>query len=384
MLYLLKKYGKFVAGATALIFILSIAAATVFASDLDELLQKQKELNRRIKENKEKIEQTRKREKSVLSELNLIETQLEEAKLELEKVTQKLIDTENKLKVTERELKEAEQEVREQTGIFRSRIKSMYKYGAIDYLEVLLSATSFSDLVVRFDLIKRILDYDKQVLQKFEHHRAVVQQKKIQLEDQRLEILALKNKITLQKNKIAARAASRERLLQQLRNDRKAYERALDEMEEAQEELNRMIAELQARQKKGYIGTAKFAWPVPGYHRITSGYGWRIHPIIRTRRMHTGIDIAAPIGIKIVAATHGDVIYAGWIRGYGYTVILDHGGGIATMYAHCSKLLARAGQRVYKGQTIALIGSTGLSTGPHLHFEVKINGRHTNPWKWLK
>jgi len=163
-----------------------------------------------------------------------------------------------------------------------------------------------------------------------------------------------------------------------------AYEKALDEMEEAQRKLNKMIAELQAKQKKGYMGTATFAWPTPGYTRITSPYGWRIHPIYKTRRMHTGIDIGAPAGSNIVAATHGEVIYADWLGGYGKTVVLDHGGGISTMYAHTSVILVEVGQKVRKGQVIAKVGSTGVSTGPHLHFEVKINGNHTDPWKYFE
>ena len=109
------------------------------------------------------------------------------------------------------------------------------------------------------------------------------------------------------------------------------------------------------------------------------------HPIHKTRKFHTGIDIGgAPAGSNIVAATHGEVIYAASLGGYGLTVVLDHGGGISTMYAHASKILVSVGQKVNSGDVIAKVGSTGLSTGPHLHFEVKINGQHTDPWKYLQ
>ena len=124
------------------------------------------------------------------------------------------------------------------------------------------------------------------------------------------------------------------------------------------------------------------SWPVKG--RITSPFGYRIHPILKTKNLHTGLDIAASTGTPVVAANTGTVIKAGWNNSYGNLLMIDHGGGIVTLYAHNSSLLAKVGDVVSKGQTVAKIGSTGMSTGPHLHFEVRVNGQYKNPMDWLQ
>lgn len=377
---------KFFAGIIALVLAVTFTflTAAAFATDLDDLREKQEQIEQKIKQQKQRLEQVKKQQKTVLTELDQIERELEATKEDLENVQDELIKTEQKLQITKEELEEAQKKADEQFKSMKERLKIMYKKGPVDYLDVIMGSKSFTDLVTRIEILKRIIDYDRNLLNELRKNRDLVAEKKASLEEQKAQIAAVKQEISSKKRKIEARAAARESLLERLVRDKKAYERALDEQEKALEELNRKIAEIQARQKKGYMGTAKFVWPTPGYTRITSPYGWRIHPILKTKRMHTGIDIAAPMGSKIVAATHGDVIYAGWLSGYGNTVILDHGGGISTMYAHASKLLVRAGQKVKQGDTIAKVGSTGLSTGPHLHFEVRENGKHTNPLKWLK
>jgi murein DD-endopeptidase MepM/ murein hydrolase activator NlpD len=136
--------------------------------------------------------------------------------------------------------------------------------------------------------------------------------------------------------------------------------------------------------KKGFFGTGEFRWPVPSSSYVTSDFGWRIHPIYKTRRFHDGIDIAAAMGADVLAADDGEVIFAGSYGGYGNTIIVSHGGGISTQYSHLSKILVGVGKQVIKGDKIGLVGSTGLSTGPHLHFSVIKDGQAVSPWNWLK
>ncbi|MDD4048728.1 MAG: M23 family metallopeptidase [Clostridia bacterium] len=167
-----------------------------------------------------------------------------------------------------------------------------------------------------------------------------------------------------------------------IKSDKVQAEKAVKDLE--QQSLN-IAAEI--RRQTGdtsYLGSGKLAWPTPGFKRITSEFGWRIHPITKKRSMHTGTDIAANYGTNIVAAESGTVMEVAWRGGYGRIVMVDHGGGIVTLYAHTSKSLVKPGQVVKKGQAIAKIGTTGWSTGPHLHFEVRENGNPVNPMTYLK
>ncbi len=159
-------------------------------------------------------------------------------------------------------------------------------------------------------------------------------------------------------------------------------ERETEDLLEYSDELIEEIKELQKNTKK-YVGGDLF-WPVPSSDWVVSYFGMRMHPILKVRKMHKGIDIAESYNKDIVAANDGIVVSSGYIKGYWYTVIVDHGGGISTLYAHCNKLKVKAGDLVFKGDLLALIGSTGLATGPHLHFEVRVDGVQKNPFNYLE
>jgi murein DD-endopeptidase MepM/ murein hydrolase activator NlpD len=233
-------------------------------------------------------------------------------------------------------------------------------------------------------MVKRIIDSDKNLLADFREKKEIVEQKKAELEEQHRQIAEHKKNISRQKATIASRQADRKRLYAELEEQEREYERQEEELQKDAARLSKMIQELQAKSKRAYMGTGAFRWPVPSSTRVTSDYGWRIHPILKTRRFHDGVDIAAPTGSDVVAADDGVVIYTGWYGGYGNTVIIDHGGQLSTQYSHLSKILVNDGDKVKKGDEIGLVGSTGLSTGPHLHFGVRKDGQTVDPWNWLK
>ena len=179
-----------------------------------------------------------------------------------------------------------------------------------------------------------------------------------------------------------------EKLKYQIDNEKEAAEKALAEEERTSQELAKKIREIQAKLNKNkpkskYTG-GTFTWPTPGYEYVTSDYKMRLHPLLKVKKMHTGIDIRAPKGAKVVAGGEGTVSYAGWFGAYGNAVMIEHGGNITTLYAHLSAFTVKEGDTVEKGDQIGKVGTSGLSTGYHLHFEVRVSGDHVNPWNYLK
>ena len=189
------------------------------------------------------------------------------------------------------------------------------------------------------------------------------------------------NDLNAKQSEVLVASRSKETYMADLQDNIEEIQRQEAAMEDQSKQIEKDI--LAAQRAVEYAG-GELAWPVPGHYRITSPYGGRIHPITGVWSTHGGTDIAAPNGTPIVSSNDGVVIYAGYHYSYGNYIIVDHGGGIATLYAHCSKLLAWNGQAVTKGETIALIGSTGESTGNHIHYEVRVNGVRKDPMGYLK
>jgi murein DD-endopeptidase MepM/ murein hydrolase activator NlpD len=292
-----------------------------------------------------------------------------------------LAKLDNNIAVTIRELERASESAEGQKALLKKRIRVMYENGNIGYLSVLLDSTSFSDFIVRLDFLKKIVEHDNKLLKEANDYRNNIEETKKQLQMEQEQKAALKNEISNKKQQMEKLKVDKQKTVDTIEDNLEQLENQLDKLLKESEELAKLIVAAQSKSK--YI-EGEMCWPSPGYFRITSQYGYRIHPKLKVKKMHTGIDIGVPSGNNIVAANDGKVIYSDYYGGYGYAVIIDHGGKISTLYAHNSKLLVSVGDKVKKGETIAKSGSTGLSTGPHLHFEIRENGQHVDPMKYFK
>jgi murein DD-endopeptidase MepM/ murein hydrolase activator NlpD len=252
-------------------------------------------------------------------------------------------------------------------------------------MEVLLDAASFSDFVERADYIQRVAEQDANLLVKFTNEKQRTQKLKQDLEEAEARERRQAAALARLKAEHEARAAQAERLLRRANTERAAAEQQLEELERNSKEIEQMLASLQrglgSQAALRYSGTWS-GWgsaPIQGGYRASSGFGWRIHPISGRRSFHDGVDLACGSGTPIHAAAAGRVVHAGWYGAYGQALIVDHGGGWSTLYGHCSSLAVGAGQTVAAGQVIGGVGSTGYSTGPHLHFSVRYYGSPRSP-----
>ena len=319
----------------------------------------------------------------------LMQTQqeLEAAEAELRSIESDIEATEEEIEIITEELKETEEELDEKETFLAERLKASYQNGNVSYLEVLFEADSFIDLLSRINYINKIVDKDVELIEEVEEQRDIVQAQKDELEEQENELQTLLAEAESQKETIEAREIEQRRLLSELEDEIQEYEQRLAQKEQESQEIVEMLEELQTA-GDGLSPTIK--WPVANTNtsNITSPYGNRTHPVFNIERFHTGVDIGAPQGRAIIAAESGTVVQSGISgslnSGYGRIVIIDHGDGYSTLYAHNSVNLVSEGEEVSRGQTIARVGATGTATGPHLHFEVLVNGEHTNPMEYLQ
>lgn len=371
-----KKWAKWIALALAVAFLLT-SVLPVLANEADQ--QRLQEVQQQMQQQQSKVAQAQRQVDSVSEQLRIIQVDLDGAQNEYKEIMSRLSYTDEQISINTQILKKAEKNLAERSQILNKRMRDVYKNGQISYLDVLLGAADFGDFTTRLDILKRVLNQDVVLIAKVKADRELILEKKAQLETDRASILTLKDAATEKKRIIESRKKERETVLHSAVTQRDIAERAYQELAETSRRIEQMIRSQQ--RNRGAETTGAMMWPYSG--EITSPFGWRTHPIFGTARFHSGIDLGADYGDPIVAADGGVVIYADWMGGYGKAVIIDHGNGISTLYAHNSDLVVGEGQRVGKGQQVALAGSTGYSTGPHLHFEVRQNGSPVNPMDYL-
>ena len=269
---------------------------------------------------------------------------------------------------------------------FSETVRTTYEQGETSYLEVLLNASNFSDLLSRLEIVSAIMDDNKKIVAEYTAAKEDIQQKRDDLQATQDEQVQYQENLKYK----AAELKSSEEQQKALQQSLQAYqkEQKAEYAAAAAAKKNGGSSSSSSSSSAGNLSSATltsgtFTWPLPGYTNNSSAYGWRVHPIYGTRKFHKGEDIPAPTGTPIVAAASGTVTTAGWVSGYGNYTVINHGGGVMTAYGHQSAIHVSVGQRVTAGQTIGLVGSTGNSTGPHLHFEVYVNGSTQNPMSYF-
>lgn len=375
---------KIILTCLLIVAVLVSFTTVVIADDLMDLQNRKNELNNQITEANEQVENIQIELTDTLRQIDNLEQKIETYQDQVNELNGKLETLQNQIKTAEEKLTNLENNYKIQRKTFQNRIVAQYEAGDVQYLDVLLSSNTLSEFISNYYLIGEIAKYDRNLLDNIDRQKNEIEKIKATLTERE------KNLKTVKENKEKTGTA-----LENAKVIKNSYAKQLTDSEketqskiaEYQRELDNLEAQIvtitSIKVGEDYVG-GEFAWPAPGYSTITSKYGMRVHPILKTHRVHSGTDIAMPMGAYIIAANDGVVTKAGYSStGYGNMVLIDHGGGVSTLYGHGSEILVQTGQTVKRGDIIMKAGSTGWSTGPHLHFEVRINGQHVDSLPYI-
>lgn len=383
------------------------SAEALTRQEVDQRLRQEEirlaQIETQVSLHRQKMSETVRKEKSLLDELSVINEKTVVAAqkivvldLKQKKVTARIEDLETEIAMTRKDLAGVQE-------LLQRRLLALYKYGNGTDLDLLLSMGDVQEALATTYLLKRITDQDRVFFEDLTRKSRRLEAALGELEEQRGELGKQRADLERQKKEYNQSLARRNKALEEIRRQKSNYEKAEKELVQAQTELEQRIRRLlQEKQRLAeearraalarpgqkpkepmptYKPGGKLRWPIKG--RVMSPFGTRVHPTFKTKTVHTGIDIDGKRGDPVGAAAAGEVLFAGWLRGYGQIVVLDHGGDLTTVYAHLSKISVAEGDRVTVGQTIGLVGDTGVATGHHLHFEVRVNGEARDPMRYL-
>lgn len=376
-----KKIGFFL--MACLLALLPAFSSSVSASLADDKRAELDQVQRKMQEMADKKAAAREKAEEASAALSQVTDSLRDLQIESNKLQKQRDALQGKIDDNLAQLEKKQAEVKERQGIYKHRLRDIYINGQVNYLDVLLGAKDFSDFSSRMFLLQRIIKSDVSLMEQMQKDAEEIAARKAQLDGQMQEIKATQNMLQAKTDKV-----------ERLRNQRAAMlSEAEAEEQQSQDEYERLLAVseqiaamLRNMEQNGTVAEApvvtnSYIWPCNGV--ITSPFGWRTHPIFGTTKYHSGLDIGVDYGTPILATNSGTVIYSGWLGGYGNAVMLDHGGGLVSLYAHNDSLNVYEGQYVNRGTCIAYAGSTGYSTGPHCHFEMRLHGEVVDPMGYL-
>ncbi len=405
----IRKKIKRIAGVTiclALVLSSAVPGPFVQAVTSESIREKEREIEKAkeevsgLKSNLTDVEKLKKELEQSKSDLTAfvqqLDGQLADIQENIKKYNTMITEKEKEIEETARDLDEAQARQELQYAAMKKRIQFMYERSDSFYMETLFGSNSIAGIVNRADYIEALSRYDREKLDEYVETRKYVELCKEELEVEKQLLDEAREAVEREEANVNSLIGEKEAQIVSVSGDIANKEAAIKEYEDmiAQENaeiaaLEKAVAEERARleaenaQARVYNG-GMFAWPCPGYKRISDEYGNRMHPILGVEKFHNGLDMAASSGTPILAAYDGDVVAAAYSGSMGNYIMINHGSGLYTIYMHCSALYVSKGQTVSKGQNIAAVGSTGRSTGPHLHFGVRLNGNYTSPWNYLK
>ncbi|MDR3585365.1 MAG: peptidoglycan DD-metalloendopeptidase family protein [Desulfosporosinus sp.] len=366
-------------------FLLGTSALPSWANELGDAVQQKQDVANQKNQAQGKLNQLTFTADKIKAQLDKLEAQIAAAQTLLSQKQVAYTQAQQQVLSAQKELDQKQKELEDRQSAFGKRARGIYESGQISYLELLFQSADLSDFITRMEYFTKLVDNDHQLLTDIKSQKEQIAQKTRELQSHRdqaaqLQVQAASVSANLDQTKAQQRLA--------LDQNQKAQQAAFDDVDRLASEANALgdkIRKMQAAQatRQGGVSGSVSTWPVPGCYEISDPFGWRIHPITHQRSLHTGMDIVAPAGTQIHAAGAGVVIIAGWNSAYGNMTIIDNGNGISTLYGHQSALGVTEGQSVQANQVIGYVGSTGMSTGPHLHFEVRVGGNPTDPLQYF-
>ena len=355
----------------------------VLAVDSTELQDRQKEVQEQINKTNDELSDLKMDITENLEQVQKLDEKIATAEAELSETSEKVQILQTTIQQLEEQQKTEQEKYNTQKEIFEERVVALYEAGDTQYLDIILKSTSITDFISSYYVLSEIADYDSEMLQEIGERKRNIENTKEKLEKEKKEVATIIERQTRTSKVLQSTKILRESYVSKLSDKEKETQEKLEEYNRVLAEVNNQLVELAKNEiNTAYIG-GELAWPVPGYTKISSPYGMRTHPITKVYKLHTGVDISAPMGANFVAANDGVVVKAEYNIAYGKMVVIDHGGGISTLYAHGSEFLVKAGDTVKRNQAVLKVGSTGYSTGAHAHFEVRINGVATDPLPYI-
>ncbi len=393
---------------------ISVFPTSADASSISELQGKKDKLTSEIQSKKDSREATRAQKSENEKALNIIKNDIEKTKVRIGELNVELAASQERIDIKTAEIAEKQKEYEKRKSILDKRLVDIYKNGDPSFLDVLFEADSFSDFLTRFEYMSYIADKDQELLKEIKEMKAILESERAGLEVEKNRYYSLKSEQEVRQSGLESQEVEKEKMAADLMAEEQALSNEIAEMSAASEAIGNQIAEIQRREAEeaaaraaaeaaamaqgsvtagqtpmasvnmsSTVSNSGYLWPVPSSRRITSPYGARSNPFSGGYDFHMGTDIGAPMGTPVISSRPGKIIIQVYHPSYGNYVVVDHGDGISTVYAHLSGFACAPGAIVEAGQVIGFIGSTGSSTGAHLHFEVRINGQHTNPMAFI-